>query len=162
MDYLTTIPGTKVTWYTDGTVEFSGPGSYHKVMTDTPEPYDFGAFEASVVERLVAQKIQPVPSAIVRHAQRSLDGVPHPKDPSKTMHVLSHEFPTPELAAEFAKHMRHAGNHTNPLSTVSVAIDPDNPDRGGTPVNPCKVAWRAGARKGAKAVDKEAGEAVAS
>lgn len=132
---------------------------------------EWGGLEAKFVTSLRETRVEPVPGPIVKLAQRALEGQPHPSDPEKTMHAMELEFETPEKAAAFAKHMRNAGLHTNPLSSVTVIIDPESErvakldDNGrpvtteggktvwvpGAPVNPRKVAFRVGQRRGRQA-----------
>jgi hypothetical protein len=133
---------------------------------------EWGKLEAQFVTSLREVKTEPVPDQIVRLAQASLNGRPtgeQDKDGSPVlMHAMSITFETPERAEAFARHMRNAGPHTIPQSSVTVVVDPErgkvqdkdengNPrvnDKGkpvmvpGDPVNPCKVAFRAGARRG--------------
>lgn len=111
-----------------------------EVPTFTDE--DWGDITAKPAERLKARPVKPVPPAIVRHAQRSYEGVPHPDDENKTVHVLTHTFDSEEKAEAFAKHMKNAGDHTTPPTSVSVAVDPDGTGDKKT------VAWRAGKRRG--------------
>jgi len=122
--------------------------------------YDWGNLEAKARVSLREPRTAPVPDAIVRQAQRSYEGVAHPQDPDRLMHVLTYEFPTEEHAAAFAAHMKNAGAHTTPATSVTVVIDPDRTktretrDDGttetvlGPPVNPRVVAWRASERRG--------------
>ena len=129
---------------------------------------EWAGLEAAFVTSLHEKRVEPVPDAIVKLAQLSLDGQPHPNDESLVLHAMQLEFDTPEKAKAFADHMRNAGMHTSPLSSVTVVIDPEREkvpqigadgrqvtnDKGkvvmvpGEPVNPRKVAWRAGARRG--------------
>lgn len=130
---------------------------------------EWGNLEAAFVTTLREQHIEPVPPQIVRYAQMSYDGAPDPADPEnpdRKLHAMQHEFETPERAAAFARHMRNAGPHTTPPSSVTVVVDPARRkvqaiENGepvmkdgkavmvpGPPVNPRLVAWRAGARRG--------------
>ena len=132
---------------------------------------DWGDLEAQVELRLQAEKVQPVPAPIVKMAQKSLDGVPHPET-GDLMHALQYEAPTVDKAVAFVEYMRNAGAHTHPKSTVRVTRDPDrvkivntDPETGepvinaatgkpervaGPPVNPRLVVFRAGERPGRK------------
>lgn len=106
------------------------------------ETYDWGEITGQAVRRLKARKIPPVPAPIVRQAQRSWDGVPDPENEGEKLHSLHFEFPSEKVAADFAKHMRNAGHHTTPKTTVSVVIDPENEG------NKKLVGWKAGTRRG--------------
>lgn len=139
---------------------------------------EWDALEAEFVTTLREQRVEPVPDPIVKMAQRSLDGVTKGEgEDAVTLHSMQLTFDSEAKAAAFAKHMRNAGLHTNPVSSVTVVVDPE---RGrvqkteeirneagevtgvrelvneagkpvmvpGPPVNPCKVAWRAGSRRG--------------
>jgi hypothetical protein len=108
------------------------------------QEFDWSDVNGTAVTRLRAPKIVPVPDAIVAQAQRSFDGVPGKDEEGEdvTLHVLRHKFKSDAKAEAFAKLMKHAGNHTTPLTSVSVVIDPDND---GTKT---LVAWRAGNRRG--------------
>jgi hypothetical protein len=112
-------------------------------MADQQE-YDWGEVNGTAVTRLRAPKIVPVPDAIVAQAQRSFDGVPSKNEAGEEvkLHVLRHNFKSDAKAEAFAKLMKHAGDHTTPLTSVSVVVDPDND---GTKT---LVAWRAGNRRG--------------
>lgn len=105
--------------------------------------HDWTSITGHAVRRLKAPKITPVPEPIVRQAQRSYDGVPDEKNEGELLHVLEHDFKNDEKAAEFAKLIRKAGDHTTPLTSVSAVIDPENDG------SKSVVRWRAGARRGA-------------
>jgi hypothetical protein len=92
------------------------------------------------VERLRTPKPVAVPAPIVKQAQASYDE----KAFKEFAFVNADGTPNPERAASFAKHLKNAGLHTTPLTSVAVAIDPDN--NGSTHV----VSWRAGERRGRK------------
>lgn len=129
---------------------------------------DWGGLKAEFVTTLKEPVIQPVPDEIVKLAQRSLNGVPHPTDPTQKMHVMRIKFESEARANAFAAHMRNAGLHTTPKSSVLVTIDPDRPrvakldDNGepvlsekgravkvpGAPVDPTVVQWKSGERRG--------------
>lgn len=144
---------------------------------------DWGDLEAEFVTTLHATKVEPVPEAIVKLAQKSLDGAPSPLDPSVTVHAMQREFPTVEMAAAFAKHMKNAGKHTTPVSSLTVVIDParekvavlnedgtekTDPESGrviktwGPHVNERLVAWRAGAPRGKRPGSGGAAEVAAT
>jgi hypothetical protein len=128
---------------------------------------EWGGLEAAFVTTLREQHAEPVPEQIIRYAQMSYDGRPHPDNPALLLHAMQYEFETPERAQAFARHMRNAGAHTRPPSSVTVVVDPQRRkteavDADGQPVvkdgkpvmvlgpavNPRLVAWRAGARRG--------------
>lgn len=135
-------------------------------------PNEWSGLEARFVTSLRDTRVEPVPEPIVKLAQRALDGAPHPDDPEKTVHAMEITFETPEKAQAFARHMRNAGLHTTPKSSITVVVDPESvkvaklDESGqpvfneagkavmvpGAPVNPAKVAWRAGLRRGRSAV----------
>lgn len=129
---------------------------------------EWGGLEATFVTNLQETRVEPVPEPIVKLAQRALEGAPHPADPDKTIHSMEITFESAEKAAAFARHMRNAGLHTDPKSSITVVVDPESrkvpklDENGqpvyteggkavmvpGPPVNPAKVAWRAGLRRG--------------
>jgi hypothetical protein len=128
---------------------------------------EWDGLNAEFVTTLREQRIEPVPEPIVKLAQRSFNGVPHPSDPEVKLHAMQLKFDTEAKAAAFARHMGNAGLHTVPQSSITVVIDPERKkvpkvedgkevlnEKGkvvmvpGPPVDPCKVAWRAGARRG--------------
>lgn len=121
-----------------------------ETMADAPT-YDWGSVTGHAVELLKAPKIPDVPAEIVRQAQRSYDGVPLKKDGKEirdedgnvvVTHNLHHTFPSEEMAAAFAKHMKNAGLHTTPKASVTVVIDPLEKQDKKT------VGWKAGKRRG--------------
>jgi hypothetical protein len=128
---------------------------------------EWDGLNAQFVTTLREQKVEPVPEPIIKLAQRSLDGIPHPTDEGVVLHAMQLEFETEARAAAFARHMRNAGLHTSPASSITVVIDPERRkvpktedgrevvNETGRPVmvpgpavNPRLVAWRAGARRG--------------
>jgi hypothetical protein len=116
-------------------------------MADTPTAekpaFDWSKITVHASKRLRAPKVPPVPDAIVALAQASWDGVPDPEDAEgESLHVLRHEFSDEAVAKEFAKHMKNAGAHTTPLTSVTVVPDPEKTG------NVKLVAWRAGTRRG--------------
>lgn len=111
---------------------------------------DWSEVTGRTVERLRAPKIVPVPEAIVRLAQESFNGKPDKNNPERLLHVLSHEFKTVEIAAEFARLMKKAGAHTTPRSSVSVVINPDPEGKFGQPTTDKDVSWKAGQPRGRK------------
>ena len=120
-------------------------------MADAPG-FDWGTVTGHAVELLKAPKIPDVPAEIIRQAQRSYDGVPlrdkegtEIKDSDGAVvvtHNLHHTFPSDEMAAAFAKHMKNAGLHTVPRASVTVVIDPLSSGDKKT------VGWKAGKRRG--------------
>lgn len=117
------------------------------VSVPTEAGFDWGSITGQAHTVLRAPKVAPVPPAIIALAQKSYEGVEHP-DHEEKLHVLRHQFESETRAAEFAKLMKKAGEHTTPKTTISVVIDPDYRDGGEK--NPSLVAWRAGVRKGRK------------
>lgn len=131
---------------------------------------EWGDLEAQFVTQLRETKTEPVPAPIIAQAQKSFDGMDDPRNPGQKLHAMQLEFASVERAQAFAKHMRNAGPHTNPPSSVTVVVDPDRkkvdqigPDGQvvkdengkvvkvpGPAVNPRLVAWRAGVRRGRK------------
>lgn len=131
---------------------------------------EWGDLEGQFVTSLREKRVEPVPAQIVKLAQKSYDGVEVTQPDGSTIvrHAMEKEFETPERAARFAAHMRNAGPHTNPPSSVTVLVDPEQSrvpvlnedgsqkyaDNGkpvtqpGDPVNPSLVRWRAGKPRG--------------
>jgi hypothetical protein len=127
---------------------------------------EWGDLEAKFVTTLRSVKTEPVPEEIIKLAQRSLDG--HKLADGSLMHAMQLKFETAERATSFAAHMRNAGAHTRPVSSITVVQDPERTrvdkldEQGrpvtneagkvvkvpGPPVNPLAVAFRAGAKKG--------------
>jgi len=107
------------------------------------KPVDWSFVGGTATKRLRAPKVEPVPDAIVALAQKSWDGVEDPQDPEgERLHVLRHEFSDEAVAKEFSKHMRKAGEHTTPMTSLTVLHDPDKTG------NEKIVAWKAGTRRG--------------
>lgn len=105
--------------------------------------FDWTTVSGQATHRLRAPKVTPVPAHIVAEAQRSWDGVKDEENPdADLMHVLRYEFSSEDIAKEFVKLAKKAGDHTVPLTTVTAVFDPDNED------NPRKVAIKAGQRRG--------------
>lgn len=99
------------------------------------EAVDWGAITGKTVERLRKPKIPDVPAAIVKLAQASYDEGT----------VKSYQFAKSvdeKVVEKFASHLRNAGHHTSPLTSVSAVIDPE--DDG----NKHLVHWKAGGRRG--------------
>lgn len=114
-------------------------------MTVDTQTYDWDALEATTSATLREPKVVPVPAGIVRQAQKAVTGVTMPD--GEVRHTLEFEFPSAELAAEFAGHMKNAGKLTEPASTITVLVDPVGVSRKAE-VNPRLVRWQAGARRG--------------
>lgn len=121
-------------------------------MADKVE-YDWSKVNGQAVERLRAPKVYDVPAQIVKLAQASWDGVPLRRDGKPVLdddgqpvvtHNMRHDFGkgNEAVAEAFATHMRHAGDHTEPLTSVSAVLDPDGD--GSVYV----VSWKAGKRRG--------------
>jgi hypothetical protein len=121
--------------------------------------FDWAEVSGQAHERLAVPKIPPVPEPIVRQAQRSYDGVqlhrggkPVTDETGEPVitHNLRHEFPSEDVAQQFAKHIKNAGHHIMTSKgrggSVSVVLDPDSD--GTAPVNRKVVAWKAGERRG--------------
>ena len=120
-------------------------------MTD----YDWSAVTGRAVERLRQPKITPVPARIKELAQLSWDGVENPENPGgPKLHAREHEFESVERASAFAKLMRLAGDHTTPVTSITVIQDPESTERDEEgkliPVNPRVVSWKAGVKRGRK------------
>jgi hypothetical protein len=105
------------------------------------EDFDFSEVQATAVQRLKARKIVPVPASVVKKAQESYDGVPGPD--GQTLHVLEFKLDTVERAEKFAYYLRNAGDHTQPVTSVTALVNPDS-----KPGEETLVRWRAGARRG--------------
>lgn len=121
-----------------------------EVSVPTEAGFDWSSVTGTAVAAMRQPKTEPVPGPIIRLAQVSYEGVPDPADPDgPRLHWHRHEFETPERAALFAAHMKNAGAHTSPATTVTVKIDPDyvkgDPEEAR---NPRMVAWKAGTKKG--------------
>ncbi len=112
------------------------------------EELDFSEVSAVAVKRLKPRKIVPVPASIVALAQKALDGVPD--GDGGTLHTLEFSFKDEERAKLFADLMKHAGDHTSPISSVSVVFPVE--DEHGKVQDPTLVRWRAGGRRGRVAV----------
>lgn len=134
------------------------------------EETEWDSREAVYVTQLRETKIEPVPAPIVALAQKSYDGAPDPDHEGQKLHAMQLTFETVARAIAFERHMRNAGPHTTPPSSVTVVRDPNRkkvaqtgPDGNvvmgengkpvmvpGPAVNPNLVAWRAGIRRGRK------------
>lgn len=105
------------------------------------QEFNWDGITAKTTDRLRKLKIPDVPAPIVEQAQRAYDGVKDPKT-GETLHILSHRFGSDAQAEAFAKHVRNAGYHTIPLSTITAVIDPmDTGDKR-------LVHWQGGKRRG--------------
>jgi hypothetical protein len=109
---------------------------------------DWSKITGKNVERLRASKVTPVPAHIVKLAQASFDqGTNMEFDFSNLIKDAEQAVAT---AAEFAKHMRNAGNHTTPATSVSVVVGPEDLNEAGDRVKLADhvVRWKAGKRRG--------------
>jgi len=111
------------------TLDLVIPTWYPGCMTHAPIEFDFSELQAVTVDRLRAKKVTPVPAPIIKLAQLSYDD-----EAVKELNLGSEE-----RAAAFAAHMRNAGDHTKPVSSLTVVIDEDDK---------AVVRWRAGKRRG--------------
>lgn len=118
---------------------FHRPRKWYTVSMTETTTYNWDEISGHAVERLSKPKIRPVPPAIVRQAQRSVDA-----DPAglKNTLVLEHRFSTEDEAAAFCTLMRSAGQHTQPPSSILVRPDPDKEG------DPLLVRWQARKRPG--------------
>jgi hypothetical protein len=105
---------------------------------------EWGTITAHAVERLRAPKTPPAPPQVfISLAQESYLGRVNPEDPEgERLHVLRYDFATEERAGKAAKHLRDAGLHTMPKTSVTVIVDPDRNGSGSV------LSWKAGTRKG--------------
>jgi hypothetical protein len=105
---------------------------------------EWGAITAHAVQRLRAPKTPPPPPQVfINLAQESYLGRVDPENPEgERLHVLRYDFGSIERAAKAAKHLRDAGLHTMPKTSVTVVVDPDKDGSGAV------LSWRAGTRKG--------------
>ncbi len=101
-------------------------------MTDKTEDFNWTEVTGEVVGKLREPKVRPVPEPIIRQAQRSFDEGT----------ALAYTFATDELAEAFMVHMKFAGLHTVPRTTIRVVRDPAG--TGDTR----RVSWKAGERRG--------------
>lgn len=117
-------------------------------LTETPNEWaDLDIDSVRPAERLREQKVQPVPAAIIKLAQRARDGVPHPTREGEKVYTLEYDMPL-KRAKEFQRHMKNAGLHVTPAATISCHITPPDAEGDETPVT---VRWRASNRKGPRA-----------
>lgn len=107
-------------------------------MPEQAKEFDWSGINGEFTDRLKGEKVPDVPEPIVKLAQMSYDG------DAEGRHVMRREFKTEEMAAAFHKHVKNAGHHTTPQSSVRANIDPDETG------NKRLVAWRAGQRRGRK------------
>lgn len=111
-------------------------------MTTPDFDLDFADLDIASVqpaERLREQKIQPVPDSILKIAQATRSGLPHPSKPGEIVHVGSLEMPL-KRAKAFQRHMKNAGVHVDPPATMTCHITPEDATGDDTPVI---VRWRA-------------------
>lgn len=93
---------------------------------NTPDPqdsFDWDNVNGKASDYLRAPKVVPVPAGIVAAAQKSFDGE---EVNGEVLHHRRHRFQSDKMAEAFAAHMKNAGLHTTPHTSISVAIDPDN------------------------------------
>lgn len=112
-------------------------------MTDTKTP---GVSWETITPMFGARLREPKKPAkpsdhAITQAQKSYNGEEHD---GETWHVLTHRFPSVEMAEAAADELKRAGSYTNPESTVTVVIDPQN--SGDKRI----VSWRAGGKRGRK------------
>jgi hypothetical protein len=107
-------------------------------MADKPAEIDWSEVSGRTIERLRTPRVAAVPATIVALAQKSWD----------KQSAFVHKFADAERAAAFAKLMKQAGSHTDPLTSVSVAIDPQMEDEGRSEPDKTIVGWQAGKRRG--------------
>lgn len=121
-------------------------------MTDTAErkPVAWDAITPVFGARLKGPKLPPRPSdGAVAMAQKSLDGMTDPES-GEVMHVITHRFPSVEMADLAADELKRAGSYTNPVSTVTVVRGPDFKDEDPKFDDQRWVRWRAGGKRGRK------------
>jgi hypothetical protein len=129
----------------------------HAVTVPTQAGFDWGTITAHAVEKLRQPKTPPAPpSQFIALAQRSYEGVTDPRNSDgPRLHVLTFDFGTPERAQKAMKHLRDAGAHTTPPTSVRIVADPErewttHPETGekvwGPEVSPTTLAWKAGSR----------------
>lgn len=109
---------------------------------------DWSKITGKTVERLRASKVTPVPAHIVSLAQASYaQGANKEVDFALLIKDADKALAT---AAEFGKHMRNAGNHTTPPTSVSVVIGPEDTDENGARIKlpDTVVRYKAGKRRG--------------
>lgn len=104
--------------------------------------FNWDELSGKTIERMRKPKTVPVPEAIIRQAQLSVD-----TDPTLTnCHARTFDFGADTARAEaFVKLMRRAGAHTKPESTIKVTLDPDGEGRQN------KIEWYARKRPGKRA-----------
>jgi hypothetical protein len=117
-----------------------------KVTVPTAPEFDWSSITAHAVDKLREPKTPPPPPDLfVTLAQRSYEGIVNPEDPEgERLHVLHYDFGTKERAAKAAAHLRAAGAHTTPATSVTVVTDPEHTGSEST------LRWKAGVRKGRK------------
>lgn len=86
---------------------------------------------------------RPTDGAIAM-AQKSYDGFT-PEGAEETFHVMTHRFESVEVAEHAADELKRAGAYTEPETSVTVLIDPE--ESGDKRI----VRWSAGKRRGRKA-----------
>lgn len=104
-------------------------------MANEATAIDWAKITGTTADRLRKPKIPAVPAPIVKLAQASYD----------SKEVKKFRFPDGtdlKVVEEFATHLRNAGHHTDPLTSVSAVIDPEGED------DKLLVTWKAGGRRG--------------
>jgi hypothetical protein len=116
------------------------------VTVPTLNDFDWSDVQAQAVQRLREPKRPPRPPEVfVNLVQESYVGRVDQQNPDgERLHVLSHDFGTPERAAKAAGFLKDAGYHTSPAVSVTVVIDPYKEEQLSL------LRWKAGARKGPK------------
>jgi hypothetical protein len=110
-------------------------------MSDTTE-FDWSGATATTVKSLRAPKVKAVPESIVALAQKAYDAKDSEAPVFRYTFTKPDGTPDVERAALFAKHMKNAGVHTDPICSLSVAIDPDRDQSANV------VAFKATGRRG--------------
>lgn len=110
--------------------------------TETKSPLDWAGIKPVFKARLTPPKMPERPSDMaISLAQASYDG----QDvDGETYHVMTHRFKSEAQAAAAADELKRAGAYTTPVSTVTIAIDPEK--TGDKRV----VSWRASGKRGRK------------
>lgn len=110
-----------------------------KTPDQTQEDFAWDNVNGKASDYLRAPKVVPVPAGIIAAAQLSFDGE---EVNGEVLHHRRHRFASVEMAEAFAAHLKNAGLHTTPHTSISIAVDPDNNGDRRT------VAWYATKRRG--------------